>query len=127
MLDVYGSLTYSGCRLDAMDGKSRGKGIRMPASAPKRAVQKGERLEARVSADTKALLQEAASLQGRSVSDFVVQSAFDAAKRTLREHEFVELSRRDRMAFVEALLNPPAASVRLQKAVERHNRVVAPR
>lgn len=97
----------------------------MPGSAPKKApAHKGERLEARVSPDTKALFQEAAKLQGRSVTDFVTQSAIEAARRTLRENELVELTRRDRIAFVEALLNPPAPSVRLRKAIERHDRVV---
>ena len=96
----------------------------MAASAPKKAAHKVERLEARVSPDTKTLFQEAARLQGRSVTDFVTQSAIEAAQRILRENEFVELSRRDRIKFIEALLNPAAPSVRLRKALERHNRLV---
>lgn len=96
----------------------------MPAAPSRKAAQKVERLEARVSPEAKALCQKAATLQGRSLTDFVVTSAVEAAARTVREHELVELSRRDRIAFVEALLNPPAPRVRLQKAMQRHDRLV---
>jgi uncharacterized protein (DUF1778 family) len=97
----------------------------MPAAAPKKAAQKVDRLEARLSPDTKALFQEAASMQGRSLTDFVVNSALEAARRTVRQNELVELSRRDRIAFVEALLNPPQPNDRLQKAMRRHHRTIA--
>jgi uncharacterized protein (DUF1778 family) len=79
-----------------------------------------ERLEARVSRETKALCQKAASIQGSTLTDFVVNSAVEAAKRTVRESEFVELTQRDRVAFIEALLNVSAPNARLQKAAERH-------
>ena len=97
----------------------------MPAAAPKKAPQKVERLEARLSPSTKALFQEAATMQGRSLTDFVVNSALEAARRTVRQNELVELSRRDRIAFVEALLNPPSPNDRLQKAMHRHNQTIA--
>ena len=50
-------------------------------TAPKAAAAaaRGERLEARISAEQKGLLQRAADLQGRTLTDFVVQSAHDAA------------------------------------------------
>jgi uncharacterized protein (DUF1778 family) len=97
----------------------------MPAAAPKKAMQKVERLEARLSPADKALFQEAATLQGRSLTDFVVNSALEAAKRTVRQNEFVDLTRRDRIAFVEALLNPPPPSDRLRRAMHRHNQTIA--
>jgi uncharacterized protein (DUF1778 family) len=97
----------------------------MPPAAPKKAMQKVDRLEARLSPDTKALFQQAATMQGRSLTDFVVNSALEAARRTVRQNELIELSRRDRIAFVEALLNPPVPNDRLQKAMRRHNRTIA--
>ena len=84
---------------------------------------KGERLEARLSRKAKALCQKAATIQGRSLSDFVISSAVEAATRIVRENEFVLLTQRDRIAFIETLLNPPAPNSRLQKAAERHRRV----
>ena len=91
---------------------------------PKKIASKVERLEARVSPETKELCQKAARIQGRTLTDFVVHSAVELATRTVREHEFIELSRRDRAAFVKALLNARAPNARLQKAMERHNQLV---
>jgi uncharacterized protein (DUF1778 family) len=96
----------------------------MPAAAPKKAAQKVERLEARLSPANKALFQEAATIQGRSLTDFVVNSALEAAKRTVRQNELIELTRRDRIAFVEALLNPPPPNDRLRRAMHRHNQTM---
>jgi uncharacterized protein (DUF1778 family) len=88
------------------------------------AEHKTERLEARVSADTKALCQEAASLQGRTLTDFVINSAVEAARRTLQENEFLQLTYRDRVAFVETLLNAPTApNAKLRQAAERHAQI----
>jgi len=84
-----------------------------------------ERLEGRVSRETKALCQKAATIQGRSLTDFVVNSAVEAATRTVQENEFIALTQRDRVAFVEALLNAPAPNTRLQKAAERHAQMFA--
>jgi uncharacterized protein (DUF1778 family) len=84
---------------------------------------KGDRLEARVSSEIKALFQEAAAIQGRSVTDFVVASAVEAAARTVRDRDLLNLSKRDRTAFVEALLNPPAPNERLRRAAERYQQM----
>lgn len=86
-------------------------------------IRKDERLETRVTAETKALIQEAAAIQCQSVTDFVTISAVESAKRILREREFIELSRRDRCAFVESLLNPPTPNQRLQEATRRYEQV----
>lgn len=88
-------------------------------------ARRGARLEARVSRVTKALLQKAAEIEGRSVTDFVVHSAVEAAKRTVQENEFMHLTQRDRVAFVEALLNAPAPNARLQRAAQRHAKMFA--
>ena len=53
---------------------------------------RGERLETRVTADQKRLIEHAAALQGRSLTDFVLTSLQDAARRAidgaLRAHGF---------------------------------------
>lgn len=96
----------------------------MSAHAPNKSAQKGERLEARVSPETKALCQRAAIIQGRTLTDFVVHSAVEAATRIVRADELIELSRRDRIAFIEALLSPPAPNAKLRHAMRRHDRLV---
>jgi uncharacterized protein (DUF1778 family) len=80
-------------------------------------------LEARVSQETKALCQQAAAIRGSMLTEFVINSALEVAKRTVRENEFVEPTQRDRMAFVEALLNPPTPNTNLRKAAARHAQI----
>ena len=81
---------------------------------------KKERLEARVSAKQKALIQRAATLQGCSLTDFMVRALQDAAHRTIREYEVLELGEHDRQVFINALLNPPVPNDRLRRAAEEY-------
>ncbi len=78
------------------------------------------RVEARVTDEQKSLLQRAAALVGRSVSDFIVSSAQEAALRTIHEYELVRLTADERKVFVSALLNPPAPGARLKKAAKAY-------
>ena len=84
---------------------------------------RGERLEARITADQKALIQRAAELEGRSVTDYVVSSVQDAARRTVEAHDVIALSAAQTRAFVDALLHPPPVSERLRDSVRRHRAV----
>ena len=45
---------------------------------------RSERLEARMTAEQKSLIERAAALQGRSVTDFVLTSVQDAERRASR-------------------------------------------
>lgn len=69
---------------------------------------KDERLEARVTAAQKQMIQHAAYLRGQSLTDFVVNSVQEAAMQTIRENEILELTKQDREVFINALTNPPA-------------------
>ncbi len=93
------------------------------AKATKRATTgrvRGERLETRVTADQKRLIEHAAALQGRFVTDFVLTSLQDAARRAIEEHRHLELSVRDSQAFVQALVEPRPVNERLQDTVRRY-------
>jgi uncharacterized protein (DUF1778 family) len=68
----------------------------------------------------KELLQRAAELEGRSLTDFVVSSAQEAARRIIQEHEVMLLNARDREVFVKALLAPPAPNAKLRRAARRY-------
>ena len=83
-----------------------------------------ERLETRVSTEEKALLQRAASLENRSVTDFVRSSARDAAIETIRRHEGMTLSATDSAAFVDALMHPAAPGERLRSVAEAHRDLI---
>ena len=85
------------------------------------------RLEARITADQKALIERAAAYEGRSVSDFVVQSVQEAAKTVVRDHEMLRLNRRQSEAFVKILLDPPEPNAALREAAEQYRRDVGRR
>src|SRR5271167_3438479 len=94
----------------------------MPNAASRQASgrNRAERLEARVTAEQKSLIERAAALQGRTVTDFVLTSVQDAARRAIEEHNQLELSVRDSQAFVDALLNPKPVNDRLSDTVRRY-------
>lgn len=81
---------------------------------------RAERLEARVSPDQKELFQRAADLQGRTLTDFVISSAHEAAVRTIEEMQIVRLCAKDSRVFAEALLNPRAPNEKLRAAARRY-------
>src|SRR3990172_10547176 len=87
---------------------------------PARKGIRDERLEARVTKEQKALFVRAAELQGRSLTDFLVASAQAAAMETVRTHDAMRLSERDREAFVSALLTPPSPARTLEQAAKRY-------
>jgi len=93
-----------------------------PASKPTRGRVRGERLETRVTPDQKSLIERAAALQGRTVTDFVLTSVQDAARRAIEEHQRIDLSVRDSQAFVEALIKPQPVNDRLRDTVRRYRR-----
>lgn len=83
-----------------------------------------ERLEARISADKKNVLKNAADLLGRSLTDFVIHSAYEAAIRVIQEYQQLHLSVKDREVFIRTLLNPPNPSNKLLAAVKKYKKDV---
>jgi uncharacterized protein (DUF1778 family) len=84
--------------------------------------RRSERLEARVTAEQKTLIEEAAALQGRSVTDFVLTSVHDAARRAIADHREMTLSIKDSHAFVAALTKPMPVNTRLRETIRRYRR-----
>jgi uncharacterized protein (DUF1778 family) len=87
---------------------------------------KTARLEARLPEAIHALLRQAAALQGRSVSDFVVCSAREAAERAIAEHDVIKLSVADQQRFAAELLAPQAVAQALTRAAKHHRDLVEP-
>src|SRR4030067_2953307 len=81
---------------------------------------RSERVEARVSKTQKKLFLQAAELQGRSLTDFLIASAQEAAERIVRAQDVLMLSERDRKSFVEALLEPATPGKALRQAAKRY-------
>jgi len=79
-----------------------------------------ERLEARITPEQKELFQYAASLEGRSLTDFVISSVQAAAEASIERHRIIRLSMQDSLAFAEALLHPPEPNDELRAAYARY-------
>ena len=86
--------------------------------------RKDDRLEARISAEDKELLKLAADIMGCSLTEFVVRSAQEAAKKSIKEHKTMSLTVRDTEAFVNAILKPPAPNKKLKHAAERFKEIM---
>jgi uncharacterized protein (DUF1778 family) len=79
---------------------------------------RGARLGFRVDGETKALVERAARLERRKLTDFCLTALTEAAQRTIARHETLVLSERDREVFFDTLINPPEISPRLRRAFE---------
>ena len=77
------------------------------------------RLEARLPGKVHALLKRAAEIEGRTLTDFVVSAAREAAYRTIEANEIIRLSREDQLQIADALVSPPEPSPALKKAFRR--------
>ena len=82
------------------------------------------RIEARIAPAALDIVKRAAEMQGRSVSDFVVAAAQEAARKAVSEAQIMTLSAIDQRAFARALLEPPKANAALRRAVKAHKKLV---
>jgi uncharacterized protein (DUF1778 family) len=82
------------------------------------------RIEARIAPDALAVIKRAAEIQGRSVSEFVVAAAQEAAHRTIEKTEIIRLSVAGQRAFAEAIISPRKPPVGLRKAFAHHRRLI---
>jgi uncharacterized protein (DUF1778 family) len=82
------------------------------------------RLEARIAPDVLAAVKRAAEIQGRSVSDFVVAAAQEAAQKTIEETQLLRLSLADQIAFAQAIIAPSEPNDALHRARDAHRRLL---
>ncbi len=90
-----------------------------------KAQTRSTRLEARIAPHTLAAVKRAAEITGRSVSDFVVAAAREAAERTIRDAQLIKLSLADQEDFADAMLNPPKPNAAFRRAKAAHKRLIA--
>lgn len=82
---------------------------------PPRELKK-ERIELRVAASAKDLIQRAMAVSGLTAGDL----AYEGARRVLDEHERMVLSEADSKAFLDAVMNPPEPTDKLVAALRAH-------
>jgi len=77
---------------------------------------KYERLQIRLDAHAKHVLQRAAGYRRKTLSQFVLGTALEEAERVIQENEVVPLSGADWQVFSDALTSPPTPNAALCKA-----------
>ncbi len=87
-------------------------------------IPRTARLEVRTIPDVRDQIERAAALQGRSVSDFVVTAALEAAQKAIETTEIIHLSREASIAFAKAILDPPEPTEALREAFRRHRELI---
>jgi uncharacterized protein (DUF1778 family) len=92
------------------------------ASASK---SKTERLDLRLPADTKRLIEHAAALSGQTVSTFVLGLIVPTARRAVQDSEVIKLSSRDRDRVTAALDKADAKpNAALKRAARRYQALI---
>jgi uncharacterized protein (DUF1778 family) len=85
---------------------------------------KAQRLHIRLDGDSKQKLERAAAYVNRSLSEFVLSRALDAADTVILEHETLRLSDADWQVFLDALEHPPEPNAWLRQAFTEHRKRV---
>lgn len=85
------------------------------------------RFDARLNEDQKLLVQRAAALEGRTMTDFVLHSAEAAAERTIEKRAMLILTARETEAFADAILHPAEPGPVLRKAAREYRQKTAAR
>lgn len=82
------------------------------------------RLEARISTSLHSMLKRAAQLQGRTMTDFVIDAVQSAARNTIEQADMVSLTLADQEAFAQALLTPPKPKAALKRAFTQRKKLL---
>ncbi|OZI33406.1 hypothetical protein CEK29_21365 [Bordetella genomosp. 5] len=83
------------------------------------------RLDARLTAKERAVIQRAADISGRSLSDFVVHAAHQAALQEIEQQVILQLSGRDSDTLAAALETEPAEpTAAFKRAVALRDRIL---
>jgi uncharacterized protein (DUF1778 family) len=82
------------------------------------------RLEARIPRELQGRLKQAAALEGRTVTDYVIAAIEDATRRTFESATIVRLSAEDSRRFAEALITPPPPTPAMIRAAKRRRELL---
>ena len=87
-------------------------------------LAKDARLHIRCDQEMRRLLDKAAAYAHMSVSEFVLRHAVEQAQSVVQSFESITLSQDDFAAFLQALDMPPPVNPALQRAFQRHTKLV---
>ncbi|NJK58482.1 MAG: DUF1778 domain-containing protein [Pleurocapsa sp. SU_5_0] len=103
-----------------MSETSSRKVIRKDGELESSLTPKDSRIDLRVTKEQKALLEEAASIKGVSLSAYTLLNLLPLAQQDIENRERLRLSNRDRDLFVSALENPPVLKGKLKSAIAKY-------
>lgn len=86
---------------------------------PSTLASESARINLRTSAEAKAMIERAAAMMGTTVSSFMLQNAYEAARRIVSENNTLMLTQRDFEAFTASIENPPKPKAALRKLMAR--------
>jgi uncharacterized protein (DUF1778 family) len=95
--------------------------------APRVPPAKTYRFDARLNEEQKLLIQRAADLAGRTMTDFVLHSAEAAAERTIENRAMLVLTARETEVFADAILIPTGPGRILRCAAGDYRETIAKR
>ena len=78
------------------------------------------RVTARVPNAVKETLEQAATMSGMSLNQFIVQASLKAAREAIRDEQSLRMTPRDVSALFDYLDNPPGPNDKLRAAAARH-------
>ncbi len=97
----------------------------MAVASPERRMRKRERLVARVSADDKAIISQAAAISGQSIGSYLLSEARKAAVLAIEGRQRIVLNIQQSRRLVKALLAPVRPPTRrIKRAIELHRKTV---
>jgi len=85
----------------------------MEAPIPRPAVGDNSRLAIRLKPEEKAVLMRAAALERTNLTAFILNTAMQAAQKTIAKSEVVRLSARDSLMVLDLLESPPEPNDKL--------------
>lgn len=81
---------------------------------------KKDRIDLRLPPDAKSQIEKAADLQGRTLSDFVVDAALTQASQVIEQQMVLKLCLEDGLALAEAFITEPEPNHKAIEAAQRH-------
>jgi uncharacterized protein (DUF1778 family) len=85
---------------------------------------KEERIDARLTDEAKQQIDQAAALQGRSTSDFVVEAALKEASKVIEQQRIIRLTVEESIALAELMNSEPKVNEASVAAMRRHNQIL---
>lgn len=82
---------------------------------------KSDRINIRLSGTIKTLLERAASVEGKTISNYILNCALERAEETVRKHDAISLNARNSEIFLNALSGEISFNEKLADIFEEHS------